>query len=85
MMNSVSHAFGPQGANRGVADGVRRQPRDVVTVEAEVREADADIGFTAAEGGREHRRLQKPLEPGRAQAKHDFAERDDFESHDAWR
>ena len=52
---------------RGVADLVLRQPRDVLAVEAELRQADGDVRLAAAEGGDELRRLQKPLEPRRAQ------------------
>src|SRR5262249_38763805 len=71
-------AFCPKRADGGVADGVFREPRDVVAIETELREADGDVRFAAPERRREDRRLKQPLEPGRAQAKHDLAERDGF-------
>src|SRR5262245_58469117 len=43
-----------------------------------MREAGGDVRFAAAERRAKHRRLQQPLEPGRAEAQHDFAERDDL-------
>ena len=49
----------------------------VAAVEPEVREADGDVRLAAAEGRAEHRRLEEALEPRRAQAQHDLAERDD--------
>ena len=73
------HAFGAQRAHGGLADVVLRQPRDVIAVEAEQREADGHVGFAAAERRAEHGRLKKPLESGRAEPQHDLAER-----HDLW-
>ncbi len=73
-----AHALRPQRADRGVADVVLRQPRHVVAVEAELRQADRGVGLAAAEGGDELRDLQKALEPGRAQAQHEFTERNHF-------
>ena len=70
-------ALGAQRADGAVADGVARQPRHVVALEAELRDADRDVGLAAAEGGAEDRRLQEALEPRRAQAQHDLSERDD--------
>ena len=74
MMKSVLHAFGAQRAHGGLADVVRRQPRDVITLEAEQREADGHVRLSAAEGRTEHRRLKKPLVSGRAEPQHDLAE-----------
>jgi hypothetical protein len=73
-----SNPFGAQRANRRFTDVVCRQPRHVVAVEAELRQADRGVRLAAAEGGDELRRLQKALEPGRAQAQHEFTKRDDF-------
>ena len=79
-----AHAFGAQRADRRVADRILRQPRDIPAVEPELREADGDVRLAAAEGGDERRRLQQALEPGRAQAQHDLAERHDLCRHHAF-
>ena len=52
-------AFGPQRADAGVADRVRRQARDVVALQPELRQADGDVRLAAAEGRRQHRRLEE--------------------------
>src|SRR5204863_9289774 len=48
-----SDALGSQRAYRRFSDIVRRQAGDVITVEAELREADGHIRLAAAERGRE--------------------------------
>src|SRR5205814_616254 len=70
-------AFGLQRAKGRVADRMRRQPRDVATVEPELCEAHRHVGFAAAKRGRENRRLKQSFESRRAQTEHDFAEGDD--------
>src|SRR6185503_19518176 len=74
-------AFGAQRAHRRVANRVRRQAGDVAAVQPELRQARGHVGFAAAEGRREHRRLEEPLEPGRAEPQHQLAEGDDFFRH----
>ena len=59
-----AHAFGAQRAHRRVADRVLRQPRDVVAVEAELRQADRDVRFAAAEGGHERGDCSRRSNPG---------------------
>ena len=71
------HAFGAQRADRRLADRVRRQTRDVLALEPELREADGDVRLAAAECRAEHGGLQEALEPRRAQTQHDLAEGDD--------
>src|SRR4051812_8091111 len=71
-------AFGAQGAQSGLADRVRRESRHVLTLEAELRKADRDVCFAAAERRRQHRRLKEPLEPRRTEPKHQLAERDNL-------
>src|SRR6266545_468324 len=70
-----ANAFRAQRANRRVPDGMGRQPRHVVALEPEVREARCHVRLAAAERCRQDGRLQQPLEPGRAEAQHDLAER----------
>src|SRR4029079_2309270 len=65
-----------------LADGMGGEPGDVVALEAEMRQAGGDVRFTSAERGGEHRRLEQTLEAGRAEAKHDLAERDGAWMHD---
>ena len=67
-----------EGANRTLANHMCRHTGDVDAVEAPVCQADRDVRLGAAEGGRQHRRLQQPLEPRRAEPEHDLAERDDL-------
>src|SRR5262249_32710279 len=69
-------ALGAQGSKSGLADRMLRQAGDVAAGETEMREARGDIRFTAAEGRRQHGRLKKSLEAGRAQPQHDLPERD---------
>ena len=71
-------AFGAQRADRGIADRILRERGDVDALEPEQRQADGDVGFTAAEGGHQHRRLQQPLESRRTEPQHQLAERHDF-------
>src|SRR4029078_6501091 len=71
------HALRTQRSQRGIADRVRREGGHERAVNTELRETDRDFGLAAAEGRDERRRLQKPIEPGRTQTQHYFAERDD--------
>jgi hypothetical protein len=70
-------AFGAEGPDGAVADGVRRETGHVAALEAELREAHRDVGLAAAVGRDEGRGLEEALEARRAQAQHDLAERDD--------
>ena len=78
-MQSVRTPSARSALHGRVADRVRRQPRHVVALEAEVREADGDVGLAAAERRRRARGdWKKPLESGRAEPQHDLAEGHDL-------
>ena len=62
----------------GVAEIVFREARDEGGLVAEEREGDGDIGFTAAEGHFQHRRLREAKLARGRQTHHDFPERDNF-------
>ena len=50
-----ANAFGAKRFDRRVADRVRRQPRHIPALDPELRQADGDVGFAAAERGDELR------------------------------
>src|SRR5262249_16629762 len=82
---ALAAAQGPAGADAfplqrreaGIAEGILRQPGDVLARDSKVTQRDRDVGFRAAEIGVEMRRREQPFLAGRAQPEQRAAEGDD--------
>jgi hypothetical protein len=72
------YPLGAQRPDGRITNRVVRQRGDVHALEAELREADGDIGLAAAERRDQEWRLKEALESRRAQPEHDLAERHDL-------